>query len=63
MPRASSYQLRVTSEPRPFAASIACSALMIRFSSTCFTWWGSEKMWGSPLARASRVVMFDTRCS
>ena len=34
--------------PRPFADSIACSALMTRFSSTCCTWWPSANTCGRP---------------
>ena len=43
--------------------SIACSALMTRFSSTCCTWWPSANTCGRPAASASMTVMFVTRCS
>ena len=50
--RALSCHVRITSVPRPLAASIACSALIIRLSSTCLIWWPSAKTCGTPAASA-----------
>ena len=56
-----SCQVRRTSVPRPLAPSIACSALMIRLSSTCWNWCGSANTSGRPAASASMMVMLLRR--
>ena len=58
-----SCQVRTSTTPRPRAESIACSALMIRLSSTCWSWWPSANTCGRPAASASITLMFEPRCS
>ena len=61
--RSRSCQVRTMSVPRPCAPIIACSALMIRLSSTCWIWCGSANACGRPAASASMVTTLLTRCS
>ena len=57
--RSASCQVRTTIVPRPCAASIACSALRVRLSSTCWSWCASANTGGRPAAK--RVDDADVR--